>query len=153
MRWDRTDLIWGTRRWEVTGIAVPDVVDETEGDAGTAIVDAGLVVDDTTSDIDPAIVEGNVISQFPVADKVVGPGSGIDLVISLGIGTAVPDVVDETEGDATTAIEGEGLVVGDTTEANDPAIILGNVISQDPVATTRVIPGSAVDLVISLGPA
>jgi beta-lactam-binding protein with PASTA domain len=84
MPWSYKNLIWGTRRWQVTGIVVPDVVDETEGDAGTAIVAAGLVVGDTTSATDAVIVLGNVISQDPVAAKVVGPGSAVDLVISLG---------------------------------------------------------------------
>jgi len=84
MAWSRTNLIWGTRRWQVKGITVPDVVDETEAAAGTAITDAGLVVGDTTSATDAVIVLGNVISQSPIAGKIVGPGSAVDLVISLG---------------------------------------------------------------------
>jgi beta-lactam-binding protein with PASTA domain len=77
-------LIWDSRRWERTSISVPDVVDETEGDAGTAIVAAGLVVGVTTSATDAVIVLGNVISQSPAAAQVVGPDAPIDLVISLG---------------------------------------------------------------------
>lgn len=83
-QWDKQSLIWGTRSWQVTGIAVPDVVDETEGDAGVAIVAAGLVVGVTSSANDAVIVVGNVISEFPAAGTIVGPGSAVDLVISLG---------------------------------------------------------------------
>ena len=81
--WNR-HLIWSARRWERTSVSVPDVVDETEGDAGTAIVAAGLVVGVTSSATDPAIVLGNVISQVPAAAQVVGPDARVDLVISLG---------------------------------------------------------------------
>ncbi len=63
----------------------------------------------------------------------------------------VPDVVGQTEADATTAIEGLGLVANVTT-ADDPDVTAGNVISQDPVGGTDVTPGSTVNLVVSLGP-
>ena len=84
MAWHKSDLTWGTRPWQDTSVAVPDVVDETEGDAGTAITDAGLKVGAVTSANDAVIALGNVISQSPAAAVVVGQGSYVDLVISLG---------------------------------------------------------------------
>ncbi len=66
--------------------------------------------------------------------------------------TPVPDVAELTLEDATTAIEDAGLIVGDVTEANDPTVPAGEVISQDPLADVRVEYGAAVALVISLGP-
>ena len=81
--WNR-HLIWDARRWERASRAVPDVVDETEAAAGTAIVAAGLVVGVTTSANDAVIILGNVISQVPAAAQVVGPDARVDLVISLG---------------------------------------------------------------------
>lgn len=84
MAWHKLDLIWGTLQWDNTSVATPDVVDETEGDAGTAIVAAGLIVGVTSSANDAVIVLGNVISQSPAAGTVIGEGSYVDLVISLG---------------------------------------------------------------------
>ena len=63
----------------------------------------------------------------------------------------VPDVVGLTQGNAALTITGTGLVVGVITEQTDPAPV-GEVISQDPAAGTITVDGSAVDLVVSLGP-
>jgi len=64
----------------------------------------------------------------------------------------VPDVVDTTQASAEAAIVAAGLVVGDVTTSYDPVIVAGNVISQDPAAGASVLPGTSVDLVVSLGP-
>lgn len=66
--------------------------------------------------------------------------------------TTVPDVVGETQADATDDIEAAALVVGAITSEFDAVIPLGSVISQDPVGGTTLPEGSSVDLVISLGP-
>jgi beta-lactam-binding protein with PASTA domain len=64
----------------------------------------------------------------------------------------VPNVLDTAEADATVAIEGAGLVVGNTTATPDDTIVAGNVISQTPAAGDTVAAGSAVDIVVSTGP-
>ena len=64
----------------------------------------------------------------------------------------VPDVVDTAQASAEAAITTAGLVVGSVTTSYDPVIAAGNVISQDPVAGSSVLPGTSVDLVVSLGP-
>ena len=66
---------------------------------------------------------------------------------------AVPNVVGMTQAAATTAITSAGLVVGTVNTQYDAAIPAGQVISQSPTAGTNVAVGSAVDLVVSLGPA
>ncbi|MEM7251784.1 MAG: PASTA domain-containing protein, partial [Pseudomonadota bacterium] len=134
-------------------VTVPDVVGETQGDATTAITGVGLVVGTVTGANDPSVPVGSVISQDPIGGTTVDEGSAVDLVISLGPNqVVVPDVVGETQADATTAITGAGLVVGAVTTANDPTVPAGEVISQDPTGGTTVDEGSAVDLVVSLGP-
>ncbi len=77
-----------------------------------------------------------------------------DLKASLEPGTGqvtVPDVVGQTEADATAAIEGAGLVVAKT-EAADEGVPAGEVISQDPTAGTTVNAGDTVNIVVSTGP-
>ena len=66
---------------------------------------------------------------------------------------AVPVVIGLTQAAAQSAITAAGLVVGTVSTANSNTVAAGNVISQTPVATTDVAPGSAVDLVVSSGPA
>ena len=59
---------------------------------------------------------GSVISQNPVAGTQVATGSAVNLVVSTGPPlVAVPNVVNQTQAAATTAITGAGLVVGTVT--------------------------------------
>jgi uncharacterized repeat protein (TIGR03803 family) len=83
----------------------------------------------------------------------IGGTNGYGEVYSLTVQVAVPNVVGLTQTAAATAITGVGLVVGTVTTASSPTVLSGDVISQSPVAPTLVNLGSAVDLVISTGPA
>jgi hypothetical protein len=65
----------------------------------------------------------------------------------------VLSVVGLTQAAATTSITGAGLVVGAVTTASSNTVASGNVISESPAAGTQVNLGSAVNLVISSGPA
>ena len=58
----------------------------------------------------------------------------------------VPDVTDLTQAAADAALQAVNLVVGVITQASDPVVPAGSVISQNPVAGTTVFVGSAVDL-------
>jgi len=66
---------------------------------------------------------------------------------------AVPNVVGDTQAAATTAITGAELVVGTVTTASSATVASGSVISENPSAGTNVSSGSAVNLVVSTGPA
>src|SRR5262245_24026713 len=71
--------------------------------------------------------------------------------VTLG-GIQVPSVVGLTQAAATTQITGAGLSVGTVTSSNSTTVPVGSVISQSPTGGTMVAAGSAVNLVISLGP-
>ncbi|MHC4434260.1 MAG: PASTA domain-containing protein, partial [Planctomycetota bacterium] len=64
----------------------------------------------------------------------------------------VPGVVGQPQADAEVAIRDAGLMVGALTSEHSGTVPLGHVISQNPTAGSLVPEGSAVDLVISLGP-
>jgi beta-lactam-binding protein with PASTA domain len=133
---------------------VPNVVNLAQAAASSAITGAGLAVGTITSANSVTVPASSVISQNPVGGTVVAQGSAVALVISLGpANVAVPNVVNLTQAAATTAIVNASLVVGAITSANSATIAAGNVISQNPAAAALVAPGSAVALVISLGPA
>ena len=61
----------------------------------------------------------------------------------------VPNVVGMTRASATTAITGQGLVVGTITTVSSLSQPAGDVISESPVAGTQVTAGSIVSLIIS----
>lgn len=64
----------------------------------------------------------------------------------------VPDVVGQQQAAAEAAPVAAGLAVGTTTVQNNSSVPAGEVISQAPAAGGLVPEGSAVDLVVSLGP-
>ena len=96
---------------------------------------------------------GLVISQDPAAGTMVAIGSSVDFVVSLGpVMITVPDVVGISQTAAQQAIGAAGLTVGTVTTEHSDTVSAGDVISQAPVAGTSVPGGSAVNLVVSLGP-
>jgi hypothetical protein len=135
-------------------VAVPNVVGDTQAAATTAITGVGLVVGTVTQQSSATVASGNVISESPTAGTSVNSGSAVNLVTSTGPAqVAVPNVVGDTQAAATTAITGVGLVLGTVTTQSSSTVASGNVISESPVAGTSVSTGSAVNLVVSTGPA
>jgi len=138
-----------------TGLAlsVPDVVGQTQASAELDITNAGLSFTTTTA-YDGVVTAGNVISQNPTTCMdCAQPGDNVDLVVSLGQLSDVPNVVGQTQVSAETDISNAGLT-STTTTASHATVPVGSVISQDPSDCTACVPpGSSVDLVISTGPA
>jgi hypothetical protein len=136
---------------------VPNVVGLPQVDAEAAILAANLVVGSITTASSPTVPAGSVISQDPVAGTTVFEGTAVNLVISTGPGTVlidVPDVTGLTQSAAESAILAANLTVGTVTTASSPTVPAGSVISQNPVACTACVSaGTAVDLVVSTGPA
>ena len=100
------------------------------------------------------MASGDVISESPTAGTSVNIGSAVNIVISSGPAqVSVPNVVGDTQAVATSALTGVGLVVGTVTQQSSSTVASGNVISESPLAGTSVNIGSAVNLVISSGPA
>jgi beta-lactam-binding protein with PASTA domain len=133
-------------------IVVPSVVGQTQAAAQAAIVNAGLVVGTVVTQPSTSVPAGIVISQVPASCTSVAPGSSVVLTVSSGaVLTAVPNVVGQIQGAATSAITGAGLTVGTITTMASATVPAGSVISQDPMAGTSVPAGSSVSLVVSSG--
>jgi len=82
------------------------------------------------------------------------PNTAVDIEVSLGPApVAVPDVVGLTRAAAEAALTGAGLTLGAVTESYSDTVPAGDVMSQTPAAGTEVLPGAAVALEVSLGPA
>ncbi|MEL7450651.1 MAG: PASTA domain-containing protein, partial [Pseudomonadota bacterium] len=135
-------------------VQVPDVVGLEQSLAEDAIVAADLTVGMVTTMNSATVPAGDVISQNPVGDTIVLAGSEVDLVVSTGPDdVTVPDVTGLAQALAESDILAAGLSVGAVTTANSDTVPAGAVISQDPIGGTLVQPGTAVDLVVSIGPA
>jgi beta-lactam-binding protein with PASTA domain/tRNA A-37 threonylcarbamoyl transferase component Bud32 len=126
-------------------VAVPDVDGETEDNARSAIEAAGLRVGKVTeeeSDQDP----GTVIAQSPAAGKKVAKGSAVTLTVAKAV--KVPDVVDETEEDATNALEDAGFVVRVRDRATTSTEEDGVVLEQSPAGDEERPKGSRVTIIV-----
>ena len=135
-------------------VSVPTLAALTQRAAETAITGAGLTVGTVTMQSSSTITVGSVVSQSPVAGTNVASGSAVNLVVSTGPAqVAVPNVLGQTQAAATAAITGAGLTVGNVTMQPSSTVAVGSIISENPVAGTNVAGGSAVNLVVSTGPA
>jgi subtilase family serine protease len=95
-----------------------------------------------TSTLTLTVASTTTTGMYPIT--VTGTGGNLTLsttvtltVIAAGQ-VAVPNVVGETQADATTAITGAGLVVGTVTTASSSTVASGDVISESPSAGTGV---------------
>jgi YVTN family beta-propeller protein len=131
------------------GVAVPNVVGNTQAAAMSAISAAALTVGTITPQASSAVALGSVISQAPAAGVLVGTGAAVGLVVSSGV--TVPTVLGTTQAAATSALTSAGLSVGTLMQNPSATVAAGEVISQSPAAGTSVTGGSAVNLVVSTG--
>src|SRR4029079_13079131 len=113
-------------------VTVPNVVNQTQAAAQSAITAAGLTNGAATSASSATGPAASSIRQNPACDSSVAPGSSVSLVISLGPAlVTVPNVVNQTQAAAQGAITGAGLTNGAVTSANSATIAAGSVISQN----------------------
>jgi RHS repeat-associated protein len=134
-------------------VPVPDVGGKTLEEAESAILSAGLTVGHIRNEWSDTVQAGLVIGQNPSAGTSVVQWSSVDLVISLGpVMVTVPNVVGMGKAQAETTINGANLTVGTELQQYSDSVAAGRVISQSPAGGASVAQGTAVDLVISLGP-
>ena len=100
------------------------------------------------------VAAGVVIEQAPEAGKRVTDADTISFVVSTGPEPrAVLDVVGLSEDGAAYALGAAGFVIGDVIAREDPTVPPGGVIETDPAVGTIAPRDTAVDLLLSSGPA
>jgi beta-lactam-binding protein with PASTA domain len=130
----------------VTGLA--------QAAAESTLVSSGLVVGTVNTANSDTVPAGNVISQAPLGGTLLPPGSAVDLVVSLGPAPVpVPDVTGLAQATAESTLVSAGFTVGTVTNVSSDTVPVGDVVSQAPLGGSLAVPGSAVDLVVSSGPA
>jgi VWFA-related protein len=136
-----------------TIVTVPNVVGKTETAARSDLSAVGLINVAVTQQASATVAAGSVISQNPAGGTAgVLQNVTVNLVISSGVPTvAVPNVVGQTQADATTALTNAQLVLGTVTQQSSDTVASGRVISQTPVAGTTVQQGTSVSIVVSTG--
>jgi serine/threonine-protein kinase len=125
-------------------VAVPDVTNQNESDATTALEDKGFVVEtkQVVSDKDP----GTVLGQDPKAGTKAEKGSTVTLKVAKASDkVTVPDLTGLTPSEAKTLLESNNLVLGSTTDV-DSSAKEGTVVGQSILANKQVKTGTTIDV-------
>jgi beta-lactam-binding protein with PASTA domain len=136
---------------EARAVTIPPVQGQSAAQAEQALRDLGLEVD-VRSVTDPDAPEGQAIDTDPAAGEEAREGDTVILRVSSGPGDVpVPDVVDQSESDATAALRAQEFQVNVEREASDD-VEEGRVIRQSPEGGQQAERGSEVTIVVSTGP-
>ena len=135
-----------------TLVEIPDLTGSEQAQALEDLQSLGFKVGIENS-AHPNVPSGAVIRTQPTANTVTNPDTLVTIIVSVGPEAfPIPYIVDLETERAIYVIEESGFNVGQQLEVNDDNIPRGFIISQNPVAGTKMSPGSNVDLVISAGP-
>ena len=135
-----------------TVVEIPDLTGSEQAQALLDLQNLGFRVGIENA-ADPIVPAGAEIRTQPTANTVTNPDTLVTIIVSVGPEAfPIPYVLDLETERAIYVIEESGFTIGQTLEVNDDTVPRGFVISQNPVAGTKMGPDSTVDLVISAGP-
>jgi len=128
-------------------LTVPDVTGEPYESAASALQGAGFKV--ARRNVDSTEPAGTVVDQRPAGGGTAPAGTTITLSVSKGPAELqVPDVTNQSEGDAVATLEASGFTATVVREATDDPNLDGFVIRQDPAGGRRAPQGSSVTIVV-----
>ncbi len=134
-------------------VVVPNYVGQTLEQAQALATTQGLVVSPTKFVTSSDQAEGTITEQDPPANAQVDKGSTVSVTVVTGKAlVAVPDLRNLTQAAAITALVQAQLTPGTATEAADPEVPKGSVISSSPATGVEVAVGTTVDYLLSTGP-
>ncbi len=135
-----------------TLIEIPDLTGSEQAQALEDLQNLGFKVGIENS-ADSSVPAGSVIRTQPPSNTIINPDSLVTIIVSVGPEAfPIPYVLDIETERAIYLVEENGFTLGQLLEVNDEKIPRGFVISQNPVAGTKMSPGTTVDLVVSKGP-
>ena len=133
-------------------VRVPDVTGQNYNQASQVLTQAGLQVSVQNQPSDSAS-PGTVVAENPTPGTTVPSGTAVTLTVSSGASSVpVPNVVGQTETQASNVLGQAGLSVGTIDREPSNNVPQGSVISTNPSPGTQVPKGTAVTLVVSSGP-
>ena len=135
-----------------TLVEIPDLTGSEQAQALEDLQNLGFKIGIENS-ADASVPAGSVIRTQPPSNTIVNPDSLVTIIVSVGPEAfPIPYVLDIETERAIYIVEESGFTLGQLLEVNDENIPRGFIISQNPVAGTKMSPGTTVDLVVSKGP-
>jgi serine/threonine-protein kinase len=134
-------------------VVVPNFVGQTLEQARPLAEAKGLVLVAAKFVKSNTQPEGTITEQAPAADATAPTGATVNVTVVTGQAlVAVPDLRSKTLTEALKALVQVGLTPGTQTDAFDPVVPAGSVVSTSPSTGTQVATGTIVDYVLSRGP-
>ena len=135
-----------------TLVEIPDLTGSEQAQALNDLQSLGFIVGIENA-ADSSVPTGFVITTQPPANTITNPDTLVTIIVSVGPEAfPIPYVVDLEVARGVYVIKESGFQVGQQLKINDDNIPRGFIISQNPIAGTKMSPNSTVDLVISSGP-
>lgn len=138
------------------GVVVPSLTGKTMDQAKQELNGTGLGIRQAGTASSDTVEKGQIISQDPADGKTVEKNTTIEVIISSGSAgnsenaVDIPNVVGQSETDASAALTAKGFQVTKTTSYSS-SVAEGYVISQTPNGDTKGKEGDTITLEISLG--
>ena len=130
-----------------TMVRVPNVIGQTQDQATATLKNAGLTAAPATTSDCNSTSNGNVVTQNPAGGASVGKGSSVTITVcAAATPVTVPNVIGQTQDQATATLSNAGLTAGPTTTSDCNSTSNGNVVTQDPAAGASVSKGSSVTI-------
>jgi serine/threonine-protein kinase len=149
-----TGLVYiGTRLVFVPEVTVPNIQGKLTTDAIRELQTVGLGGVVTGRQFSNEFAKDRVISQKPLPDEIAKQGRNVELIVSQGSQIEiVPNVKGKNITEAGIVLSNRGFKVGSVEEVYDAQTTKGLIISQMPTAEIQQPVGTAINLVVSLGP-
>ena len=133
-------------------VEIPDLTGSLQSQALNDLQNAGFQVA-IENEADPNVPEGFVIKTQPSANTITNPDTLVTIIVSVGPEAfPVPYILDLEVARGRYVITESGFEIGQILEVNDDNTPRGFIISQNPIAGTKLGPKSKIDIVVSTGP-
>jgi serine/threonine-protein kinase len=133
-------------------VEIPDLTGSLQSQALIDLQNAGFQVA-IENEADPNVPEGFVIKTQPSANTITNPDTLVTIIVSVGPEAfPVPYILDLEVARGRYVITESGFEIGQILEVNDDNTPRGFIISQNPIAGTKLGPKSKIDIVVSTGP-
>ena len=133
-------------------VEIPDLTGSLQSQALNDLQNAGFQVA-IENEADPNVPEGFVIKTQPSANTITNPDTLVTIIVSVGPEAfPVPYILDLEVARGRYVITESGFEIGQILEVNDDNTPRGFIISQNPIAGTKLGPRSKIDIVVSTGP-
>lgn len=133
-------------------LTVPNVDGESVASASNKLGADGLQVGTVTYQASSTVASGEVIQTTPASGSQVAPNSSVNLIVSSGSTTAVPNVAGDSVSQATTTLQNAGFTVASQNQYQASSTVAsGDVIQTTPAAGTQEPPNTSITLTVSSG--